>query len=62
LFEKEKTNQTCEDHKQMFVAALSANDHPIKLVNDFSAFSFKRCHFALKSNLSTHLHAQPNAN
>jgi len=25
--EKEKTNQACEDHKQMFVAALSANDH-----------------------------------
>jgi hypothetical protein len=25
--EKEKANQACEDHKQMFVAALSANDH-----------------------------------
>jgi cyclopropane fatty-acyl-phospholipid synthase-like methyltransferase len=25
--EKEKTNQACEDHKQIFVAALSANDH-----------------------------------
>ncbi len=25
--EKEKANQTCENHKQMFVAALSANDH-----------------------------------
>jgi hypothetical protein len=25
--EKEKVNQACEDHKQMFVAALSANDH-----------------------------------
>jgi hypothetical protein len=25
--EKEKANQVCEDHEQMFVAALSANDH-----------------------------------
>jgi hypothetical protein len=25
--EKEKVNQACEDHEQMFVAALSANDH-----------------------------------
>jgi hypothetical protein len=25
--EKEKANQACEDHKQMFVVALSANDH-----------------------------------
>jgi len=25
--EKEKVNQACEDHKQMLVAALSANDH-----------------------------------
>jgi hypothetical protein len=25
--EKEKINQACEDHEQMFVAALSANDH-----------------------------------
>jgi hypothetical protein len=25
--EKKKANQTREDHKQMFVAALSANDH-----------------------------------
>jgi hypothetical protein len=25
--EKEKVNQASEDHKQMFVAALSANDH-----------------------------------
>jgi len=25
--EKEKTNQAYEDHEQMFVAALSANDH-----------------------------------
>ncbi len=25
--EKEKTNQACEDHEQMFIAALSANDH-----------------------------------
>jgi hypothetical protein len=25
--EKEKANQACEDHEQMFVAALSANDH-----------------------------------
>jgi hypothetical protein len=25
--EKKKVNQTCEDHKQMFVTALSANDH-----------------------------------
>jgi hypothetical protein len=25
--EKEKVNQACEDQKQMFVAALSANDH-----------------------------------
>jgi len=25
--EKEKINQACEDQKQMFVAALSANDH-----------------------------------
>ncbi len=25
--EKEKVNQTCEDHKQMFVAALRSNDH-----------------------------------
>ncbi len=25
--EKEKTNQVCEDCKQMFVTALSANDH-----------------------------------
>jgi hypothetical protein len=25
--EKEKVNQTCEDHEQMFIAALSANDH-----------------------------------
>jgi hypothetical protein len=25
--EKEKTNQACEDHGQMFVIALSANDH-----------------------------------
>ncbi len=25
--EKEKTNQACEDHEQMFVAALNANDH-----------------------------------
>jgi hypothetical protein len=26
-YEKEKANQACEDHEQMFVAALSANDH-----------------------------------
>jgi len=25
--EKEKANHTCEDHEQMFVVALSANDH-----------------------------------
>jgi hypothetical protein len=25
--EKKKTNQACEDHEQVFVAALSANDH-----------------------------------
>ncbi len=25
--EKEKANQVCEDHEQMFVATLSANDH-----------------------------------
>jgi len=25
--EKEKANQACENHKQMFVAALNANDH-----------------------------------
>jgi succinate dehydrogenase flavin-adding protein (antitoxin of CptAB toxin-antitoxin module) len=25
--EKEKANQACEDQKQMFVAALSVNDH-----------------------------------
>jgi len=25
--EKEKTNQACEDHEQMFIGALSANDH-----------------------------------
>jgi hypothetical protein len=25
--EKEKANQACEDHKQMFVASLNANDH-----------------------------------
>jgi len=25
--EKEKANQACEDHEQMFIAALSANDH-----------------------------------
>jgi hypothetical protein len=25
--EKEKANQACEDQKQMFVAALGANDH-----------------------------------
>jgi hypothetical protein len=25
--EKEKVNQACEDHKQMFVATLSVNDH-----------------------------------
>jgi hypothetical protein len=25
--EKEKANQACEDHEQMFVATLSANDH-----------------------------------
>jgi len=25
--EKEKVNQVCEDHEQMFIAALSANDH-----------------------------------
>jgi hypothetical protein len=25
--EKEKINQTCEDHEQMFVVALNANDH-----------------------------------
>ncbi len=25
--EKEKVNQACEDHEQMFVVALSANDH-----------------------------------
>ena len=25
--EKEKVNQACEDHEQVFVAALSANDH-----------------------------------
>jgi hypothetical protein len=25
--EKEKVNQACEDHEQMFVATLSANDH-----------------------------------
>ncbi len=25
--EKEKVNQACEDHEQMFVVALGANDH-----------------------------------
>jgi hypothetical protein len=25
--EKEKVNRTCENHKQMFITALSANDH-----------------------------------
>ncbi len=25
--EKEKANQACEDHKQMFITTLSANDH-----------------------------------
>jgi hypothetical protein len=25
--EKEKANQACEEHKQIFVIALSANDH-----------------------------------
>jgi hypothetical protein len=25
--EKEKANQACEDHKQMFIATLSVNDH-----------------------------------
>jgi hypothetical protein len=25
--EKEKVNQVCEDHEEMFVTALSANDH-----------------------------------
>ncbi len=25
--EKEKVNQACENHEQVFVAALSANDH-----------------------------------
>ncbi len=25
--EKEKVNQACEDHEQVFVAALNANDH-----------------------------------
>jgi len=34
----------------------------IELVNDCRALSLKRCHFALKSDLSTHLCAQPNAN
>jgi succinate dehydrogenase flavin-adding protein (antitoxin of CptAB toxin-antitoxin module) len=24
---KKKTNQACEDHEQVFVTALSANDH-----------------------------------
>ncbi len=27
--EKEKANQACEDKKQMFIAALSANDHMV---------------------------------
>jgi hypothetical protein len=27
IVEREKVNQACEDHEQMFVAALSANDH-----------------------------------
>jgi len=27
--EKENANQACEDHEQMFVLALSANDHTI---------------------------------
>jgi len=35
---------------------------PIELVNDSYALSLKRCHFALKSDLSTHLCSQPNAN
>ncbi len=25
--EKEKVNQACEDHEEMFITALSANDH-----------------------------------
>jgi hypothetical protein len=32
---------------------------PIELVNDSSALSLKGCHFAFKSDLSTHLCAQP---
>ncbi len=35
---------------------------PIELVNDSSALSLKGCHFALKSDLSTHLCDQPDAN
>ncbi len=27
--EKEKANQACEDQEQMFVAALSVNDHTV---------------------------------
>ncbi len=29
--EKKEVNQACEDHEQMFVATLSANDHTIGL-------------------------------
>jgi hypothetical protein len=36
--ENEKANQACEDHQQMFVAALSANDHSMyDWIVDFGA-------------------------
>jgi hypothetical protein len=44
--EKQKVNQVCEDQEQMFVAALSANDHTTyDWIIDFSAtqhMTFKR--------------------
>jgi hypothetical protein len=32
--QKENANQACEDHEQMFIAALSANDHTIDWIVD----------------------------
>jgi hypothetical protein len=42
--EKEKANQACEDHEQMFVVAFSANDHTTyDWIVDFGATQHMTC-------------------
>jgi len=60
--EKEKANQGCEDHKQMFVATLSANDHTIYdwIVNSSAMqhMTFEQEWFTMYEHISPRVHGR----